>query len=186
MYYNKTKSKKEDCTMKKCLMLVIALLLIGGCSTQKIPNTNELYLIPNGFEGTILIFYNVTDTPVLEKEGKYSVIPLIEASLKQLEGTDINHYGVYLTSSTFMFEKGASISNKYYYVDENGKRTPIDEQCTSPTNSGSFTLENGKEINYQTIQVTKSLCGQDFYLDGLDRYKIQEREVLKYWMDNLN
>lgn len=166
-------------------MLMIAIFIIGGCSTQETPDTNELFLIPNGFEGTITVFYNVTDTPALEKEGKYSVIPVIEASLKQLEGTDISNYGVYLTSSKFLFEGGATISNKYFYVDENGKRTVVDEQCTNPSITGSFTLENGKEINYQTIQVTKSKCGQDFYFDGEERYKIQERELLKYWMDNL-
>ncbi|GGI13897.1 DUF6843 domain-containing protein [Gottfriedia solisilvae] len=169
--------------MKKCLMLIIAIFIIGGCSTQEVPDTNELFLIPNGFEGTITVFYNVTDTPVLEKEGTYSVIPVIEASLKQLEGTNINRYGVYLTSSLFRFDEGATISNKYFYVDEKGKRTAIDEKCTYYASTGSFTLDNGKELNYQTIQVTNSQCGQDFYFDGEDRYEIQEREVLKYWKE---
>ncbi|MEH7087125.1 hypothetical protein V7139_31160, partial [Neobacillus drentensis] len=70
---------------------------------------------------------------------------------------------------------------KYYYIDKNGDRTAIDEQCTNYSTSGSFTGDNGKEIYYQSVQITKSHCGEAFNLEGLDIYNTQQKEVKRYW-----
>ncbi|MGE6377802.1 DUF6843 domain-containing protein [Peribacillus muralis] len=52
--------------MKRYFFIIISLILIGGCSHQeKEEGTNELYLIPSGFEGTIIVFYDVPNKPVL-------------------------------------------------------------------------------------------------------------------------
>jgi len=179
--------------MKKYFLVIIFLIMIAGCSIsirdKSEDKTNELYLIPSGFEGSIIVFYNVPNKPKLEKEGKYSVIPVKLEYLKALEGTEIHQYGIYITSTPDIFTSkpymdSATVNNKYYYIDKNGDRTAIDEQCTNFSTSGSFTGDNGKEIDYQSIQITKSHCGEAFYHDGLDIYNTQKKEVIKYWRDD--
>ncbi|MEW5553567.1 hypothetical protein ABGT24_09745 [Peribacillus frigoritolerans] len=168
--------------MKRYFFIIISLILIGGCSHQeKEVGTNELYLIPSGFEGTIIVFYDVPNKPVLEKEGKYSVIRVKFEYLEALEGTEIHQYGIYFTSTQDM--NYGTVNNKYYYINENGDRTSINEQCTHVMGNGSFTGEDGKEIKYSTIQITKSQCGEAFYLDGKDDYYTQKEEVKSYWMN---
>ena len=168
--------------------------MIAGCSIsirdKSEGKTNELYLIPSGFEGSIIVFYNVPNKTKLEKEGKYSVIPVKLEYLEALEGTEIHQYGIYFTSTPDIFTAkpdmdSATVNNKYYYIDKSGDRTAIDEQCINYSTSGSFTGDNGKEMVYQSIQITKSHCGEAFYLDGLDIYHTQKEEVGKYWKSKL-
>lgn len=49
--------------------------------------------------------------------------------------------------------------------------------------NGSFTGISGKEIKYRNIQITKSQCGEAFYLDGTGDYYTQYKEVKSYWMN---
>jgi hypothetical protein len=146
--------------------------------------TNNIYLIPSGFEGSIVVYYNASKEPPLKKEGKFSVIPVNVENLEALKGTDIEQYGITLTSTPGN-EEGRTINDKYYYVDEKGERTKIDQYCISDDGAGSFSTYQEKEIQYKTLQITKTDCNEEFYLDGKDIFNIQISEVHKHWRNKL-
>ena len=58
---------------KKMIALLIGavavLLFITSLFFTKTTSTNDIYLIPAGFEGDIQVNYNVQGAPALEKEG---------------------------------------------------------------------------------------------------------------------
>jgi hypothetical protein len=147
--------------------------------------TNNIFLIPNGFEGAIVVYYNVSEESPIKKEGEFSVIPVNVENLIELEGTEIEHYGISFTSTPRTTE-GATVNDKYYYVDEMGGRTKIDNYCTSGDGSGTFTTSSGKEIQYDTLQITKTDCGEDFYLYGKEMFNTQISEVQKHWSGKLS
>ncbi|MGM0840336.1 MAG: DUF6843 domain-containing protein [Bacillota bacterium] len=137
------------------------------------------YLIPEGYEGTIVIFYGMPDQPSLEKDGEFTVIPIEIESLPTLMRTDIERYGIYQTSTK---EMGYNINqNQYFYVDDDGNRTSIEDYCIHHSTGGGMTGSDGINISYDAFQVTNSDCGEDFFLDGNDRYSAQGREIVKYW-----
>ncbi|WP_144528609.1 DUF6843 domain-containing protein [Peribacillus simplex] len=170
--------------MKQSLLIIIFFFIIGGCSFKE-EKSNELYLIPKDFEGSILVIFGIPNEPVLKKEGKYTVIPIELKNLIALEGTEIQQYGVYLTSTPYK-EVDKTVTNKYYYVDENEHRSAINEQCVHLSRSGSFTGENRKEISFQSLQITNSECGESFFLDGADNYYTQLGEVENFWLNKLS
>ncbi len=53
--------------MIRTLLILLTLILIGGCSYKE-DETNDIYLIPNGFEGSILVLYDVPNQPALKKK----------------------------------------------------------------------------------------------------------------------
>ncbi|WP_044338626.1 DUF6843 domain-containing protein [Rossellomorea aquimaris] len=137
------------------------------------------YLIPEGYEGTIVVFYSMQDQPAIKKEGAFSVIPVKIESLPTLMRTDIEKYGIYQTSTK---EMGFNINqNQYFYVDDDGNRTSIEDYCIHHSMGGGMTSSDGRDISYEAFQVTGSDCGEDFFLDGNDRYSAQGREIVKYW-----
>ncbi|MGD6957376.1 DUF6843 domain-containing protein [Rossellomorea aquimaris] len=138
------------------------------------------YLVPEGYEGTIVIFYGMPDRPSLEKDGEFSAIPVEIESLPTLMRTDIERYGIYQTSTE---DRGYSINqNQYFYVDEEGKRTLLEGECIHHSGGGSVTGSDRKEIVYDTFQVTNSACSRDFSSKGNGRYSAQGREIGKYWL----
>ena len=62
------------------------------------------------------------------------------------------------------------VTDQYYYVDEKGGRTKINEECVRGMGAGSFENdpESAKQINikYTGIEVTKNRCGQEFKDSG--------------------
>ncbi|MGF3104453.1 DUF6843 domain-containing protein [Rossellomorea sp. DUT-2] len=139
------------------------------------------YLIPEGYEGTIVIFYGMPDQPSLEKDGEFTVIPIEIESLPTLMRTDIERYGIYQTSTQ---DRGYSINqNQYFYVDEEGNRTRLEGECIHHRGGGDVTSSDGKEIVYDQFQVTNSACGEEFSLQGNERYSAQGREIGKYYND---
>ncbi|QHW29373.1 hypothetical protein GZH47_00035 [Paenibacillus rhizovicinus] len=98
------------------VITVFGIIAIAGLGFTKSSSTNDIYLIPEGFEGDIQVNYNVQGAPALEKEGKYDVIPI---------GID----GTYNTSNPDM-EYGL-VTDQYFYVSHEGKRTPIDTLCVN-------------------------------------------------------
>ncbi|MDX8289443.1 hypothetical protein SLL00_06545 [Metabacillus indicus] len=167
------------------MKLLFAFLLIGtlsGCSIfEKEKTTDNIYLIPEGFEGSITVFYDVPSEPKLKKEGKYTVIPVTELALEALKDTDIYIYGASFTSTPNV--SYGVVTDKYYYVDENGKRTPIDKQCVHQSGNGFFSGASEMEIIYSELQITKTHCNQSFWTDGIERYHSQQSEVLGFWMN---
>ncbi|WP_226642907.1 DUF6843 domain-containing protein [Mesobacillus subterraneus] len=171
--------------MKRVFMIILTAVSLTACSfldTEE--GTNNIFLIPEGYEGTLMVYYGIPNAPPLRKEEKYSVIPIKLEVLEELKGTDISQYGVYFTS-TIEIETGI-VNNKYYYVDSKGKRTPIEEYCTHGLGLGSFTGESEKEIGYQSVQITATDCGESFYRNGKKDYYIQKGEIQNHWMNEVD
>ncbi|WP_421381708.1 DUF6843 domain-containing protein [Bacillus salacetis] len=137
-----------------------------------------IYLIPEGYEGAAVTFYNIPGEPELQQEGEFGVVPLSVESLPALMGTDIERYGTYRTSEKM---SQGMVNDLYFYVDEEGNRTPIDHYCINNGVYGGSTGASGREIEFMAFQVTNSECGEEFFLDGEDLYSVQEREVIDYW-----
>lgn len=139
-------------TYFKCiLILLIALFVSSGCSGSN-DKTNNIYLLPKGYEGNVYVFFNVEGAPSLEKEKDYSVF-------------DINHEGYYATSASDM-EYG-TVNDKYFYVDSDGRRTKINKTCvrTMGTGSTEFSTPNNEhayEILYTGIEVRLKECSLEF------------------------
>lgn len=170
--------------MKKTILITLLSLIIGGCSFKE-EKSNELYLIPDGFQGSILIIFGTPNDPTLKKEGKYTVLPIELKKMTALEGTEIQQYGVYLTSTPYK-DVDKTVTNKYYYVNGDEQRKAINEQCVHLGRSKSFTGENGKEISFQSLQITNNDCGERFFLDGAEKYYTQLGEVENFWLNKLS
>jgi hypothetical protein len=170
--------------VKRILILIFVIVFLAACRYEGEEKTNNIFLIPEGYEGSIIVYYDIPNTPALKKEGKYSVIPVRLETLKELEGTNLSQYGINFTSTPDM-DYGI-VNNKYFYVDSNGIRTRIDEYCTHVMSAGSFTGESEKEIKYQGVQITATDCGESFYLDGKKDYYFQKGEIQTHWMNHFD
>jgi MFS family permease len=165
------------------LLSIVSVLAVVILAVNWLPGkdhgerTKNRFLIPEGFEGTIVIFYGMSDRPALEKDGKVSVIPVEVESLPTLMRTDIERYGIYQTSTQNM---GFSQS-QYFYEDGAGNHTPIPDECVYRIGGGGMTGADGEQVEYDEVQVTNSACGGDFSLDGNQRYSAQGREIMKYY-----
>ncbi|PAQ13663.1 hypothetical protein CD798_14780 [Bacillaceae bacterium SAOS 7] len=137
--------------MKKTI-LALSFALVG-CSNNSV--TNDIYLIPEDYEGYVYAFYNVKGAPEIKKEGDYKVYL-------------INDEGYYATSTPDM--DYGTVTDKYYYIDPNGKRTKIDEECIRGLGTGSLEHDpdglNKLNIHYTGIEVTKDGCSQIFTESG--------------------
>ncbi|WP_053376441.1 DUF6843 domain-containing protein [Paenibacillus sp. FJAT-27812] len=133
------------------LIGVLALIaVIAGFWLTRTSSTDDIYLIPEGFEGNIQVNYNVKGAPMLVKEGKFDVIP-------------INADGTFDTSKPDM-EYGL-VTDQYYYVSQDGRRTPIDTLCVYGKGNGSS--EIGSIITRHTyLQITKTKCSEEFSVWG--------------------
>ncbi|MFC6232625.1 DUF6843 domain-containing protein [Paenibacillus allorhizosphaerae] len=126
------------------LILVLALVVYLGVTDSS--STDDIYLIPEGYEGDIQVNYNVAGAPGLAKEGKYDVIP-------------IRADGTFDTSKPDM-EYGL-VTDQYFYVSQDGRRTPIDKSCVNVRGNGAS--ETGSTvIRHNYLKITKTKCGDDF------------------------
>ncbi|UTE78407.1 hypothetical protein [Rossellomorea sp. KS-H15a] len=146
---------------------------------EKEEGIKSQYLIPEGHEGTIVVFYGVVDQPALEKEDGFSMVPVGIESVPTLMRTDIERYGVYRTSTKDQVHHVSE--NQYFYVDEEGNRVLIEDECIYLSGGGRVTQSDGGEMTYDEFQVTNSSCGEDFHLKGNERYSAQGREIEKYY-----
>ncbi|WP_102264533.1 DUF6843 domain-containing protein [Mesobacillus jeotgali] len=169
--------------VKRIFLLLSSIVFLAACSFEE-EKTNNIFLVPEGYEGTIMVYYDIPNTPPLKKEGEYTVIPVKLEGLEELEGTHISQYGIYFTSTLDM--KYGLVNDKYFYVDADGKRTKIDDYCTHGMGNGSFTGESEKEVKYQGIQITASNCGESFFLDGYEDYYIQKDAIQDHWMNHFD
>ncbi|SFF04977.1 hypothetical protein SAMN04487969_11294 [Paenibacillus algorifonticola] len=139
----------SDKKMVAVLIGIAAVLwFITSLFFTRTSSTNDIYLIPEGFEGDIRVNYNVQGAPALEKDGKYDVIPI------RVDGT-------YDTSKPDM-EYGL-VTDQYFYVshDHDGRRTPIDERCVHVRGNGSS--EIGSSITrHNDLTITLTKCSEDF------------------------
>ncbi|TYS17706.1 hypothetical protein FZC78_07545 [Rossellomorea vietnamensis] len=162
------------------VLAFVAVVIIGMMGHEELTEveTNTIYLIPEGFEGPFVVYYNVPDQPPLKQEGEFSVVPINIEKLPPLEGTGMEKYGLYQTSTEASY---GTVTDRFYYVNDSGNRTEVDQYCIHPGFGGAYSNDGSEEIQYSTFQVTSSQCGEDFYLGGKDRYDTQIREIDKYW-----
>jgi hypothetical protein len=71
--------------MKKIAHILIFIFIIGsnsGCVFQEEENSNNIFLIPEGFDGAIFVFHDVPDKPKFKKKAISLLFPLKFVSLK--------------------------------------------------------------------------------------------------------
>ncbi|EEL50750.1 hypothetical protein bcere0022_19030 [Bacillus cereus Rock3-44] len=143
--------------MKRILTCIVPifLMVLGSCSMFHKETTDVIYLIPEGYEGDLIVLYNVPDAKLLETEEGFQVVSFTN------EGTAI-------TSTKDM--KYGRVNDQYFTVDKNGKRKKLDQTCIHMMSNGVSTNHVG-EPNEQTfpfnkLEVTQSLCGPQFNSDG--------------------
>lgn len=166
--------------MDRFILILITAMSLGWCTSPGL--TNHIYLIPEGYEGSFTVFFGIPGAPELEQKGVFSVIPLELTEINSLHQTENSNYGYALTSRKEPYLPKAStyeLNNKYYYIDQAGKRIEIDTYCVHERGVGGYTGAEGKEIGYVDVQVTKSECGENFYLNGKQVYTTQSKEAKK-------
>lgn len=127
--------------------------------------TNEYYLIPSDYVGKVTVIYDIEDEPKPEKVGDHNVIK-------------INNEGYGLTA---LPEPEGTFNNKYFYVDEEGRREQIDEKCIHVGVSGSRS-NHEREFLYQSFTVIRSNCTDEFSMYGsqyLEDHSIDVEEILQ-------
>ncbi|MFJ7744722.1 DUF6843 domain-containing protein [Peribacillus sp. NPDC097295] len=129
----------------------ILLFSLAAWGAMSIPSslfeeqTNELLLIPKGYEGEVRVVRNIKDAPPPEKSDGFDVYR-------------INNKGY--TLSPFPESEGI-IHNQYYYVDTEGHREKIDESCINYGGTEGF--GNGEyEYSSSYFFVTQTQCGDTF------------------------
>ncbi|WP_053366322.1 DUF6843 domain-containing protein [Bacillus sp. FJAT-27245] len=116
--------------------------------------TGDIYLIPQGYEGDVYAFYNVKGAPRVETEDGYEVHV-------------INEKGYFITSKSDM--DYGTVTDKYFYVDEKGNRTPISNKCVSVFGAGGFSTTRGHvkiDLSYTGFKLTKDRCSEEFMTEA--------------------
>lgn len=152
----------------------IALIIIVVCSvyfsfkwvelTEE--KTNDYYLIPKGYVGEITVLYNIENAPPPKRMGDYKVI-------------EINELGYGITS---LPESEGIIENNYFYIDSNGKKEKINDNCVHIGPSGSISGGDGSEYVFSTIKVTDVGCGDEFISSGriyIENHSLEIEEILR-------
>lgn len=136
---------------KAGLSILLASILVGSVLfiQKKMNETNDVYLIPEGYEGDVYVIYNVKGAPKVQRESGYEV-------------HHINEKGYFSTSTPDM--DYGTVTDKYFYVDEKGNRTPISEKCISLFGTGGYSTSENEEIDlrYTGFRLTKSQCSDEF------------------------
>lgn len=175
---------RKERSRKKLIFssLVVAMFLaLAILTVYKVPplfqeKTNTIYLIPDGFEGPILVYYSEPNQPKLETEGTFQVVPVEIAKLKEEQEL----YGFFKTSSPLSY---GILNNQYYYVNHAGERTVIPEDCVSYDGVGSFSGSNVRTVEFEMLQLTKSMCGENFFIRGNERYRQISERVLERMLE---
>ncbi|MDR6121151.1 hypothetical protein QFZ87_000748 [Bacillus sp. SLBN-46] len=135
--------------------------------------TDDLYLIPEGYEGDVYVFYNVKGAPKVEQEDGYDI-------------HRINEKGYFVTSTPDL--DYGTVTDKYVYVDKKGKRKPIDKKCVQIFGTSGYSSSENEEIDlkYTGLNVKKGPCDETFQTEELTGQEDSEDEVrsevlLKYY-----
>jgi hypothetical protein len=127
------------------------IIVLSGCFNND--KTNAIYLIPEGYTGHALAFYNVKGAPPLTYEGDFAV-------------HEMNEEGYFTTAKPDMTY--GTVTDQYYFVDENGMRTPIDDRCIRGLGTGGYESHGeGTSVNlvYTGVDITDD-CSDDFRHTG--------------------
>ncbi|WP_270181082.1 DUF6843 domain-containing protein [Alkalihalobacillus sp. CinArs1] len=136
--------------------------------------TNRTYVIPEGYEGTIVVLYNMPGEEELKKENDRDVVSLHIAEQVYTYVGDVVQYAEARTSSD---RTEGEVTDTYYYSDEKGERIAIDEECIYRGIAGDVgPYEENAE--YEILQVTQTYCGFDFMRYGSEVYERQEEKIM--------
>ncbi|HEY9113847.1 MAG TPA: hypothetical protein VIN10_04060 [Bacteroidales bacterium] len=98
--------------MKPILVLILSLLLLAGCNESK-QCEEEIYLVPEGFRGRIMVFFDQADGQAIEYENTARVYHIPESG--------------YIKSQ---FPRNGGCMNdgriQFFYEDSLGTRQPLD------------------------------------------------------------
>ncbi|MEC1970371.1 hypothetical protein P9G36_25830 [Bacillus cereus] len=156
--------------MRKVIMYcgIFIMILLSGCIRFGQDTTDTIYLIPEAYEGDLLVLYNVPGAELLPEEDGFRVVTF------SADGTAV-------TSTVDM--KYGEVNDTYYTVNKEGKRTKLDESCIRVGSNGSTTENIGKEnehtFSYAKLEVTTSACSQSFSSYGREVSENQEHPVEK-------
>lgn len=157
--------------------VVLVALLFGIWELTQLDTsekTNKTYVIPEGYEGTIVVLYNIPGEEELEKENDRDVVSL---HIKEQVYTYVGDVVKYAGARTSSDRTEGEVNDTYYYSDEEGERTAIDEECIHRGVVGDVgTYDENAE--YEILQVTHTYCGLDFRRYGSDVYERQEEKVM--------
>jgi hypothetical protein len=95
------------------------------------------------------VVYNIKHAPPPKKIGEYNVI-------------NINNKGYGITQ---LPESEGIIENKYFYIDIEGNKEEIDQDCINIGGSQS-TSGDGYEYSSSHFTVTDHGCGNEFIIEG--------------------
>ncbi|MED1863881.1 hypothetical protein P4V41_10510 [Fictibacillus nanhaiensis] len=153
----------------KCIFVVgfTVLAVYSSFYMQKLleKKTNEYYLIPSGYVGEVTVIYDIKDESKADKVGDYNVIKI-----------NADGYGL-----TALPEPEGTHNNKYFYVDDEGRREKIDKKCIHIGSSGS-TSNDDREFYYSSFTVIDSNCTDHFSTYGsqyLEDHSIDVEEILQ-------
>ncbi|WP_423419233.1 DUF6843 domain-containing protein [Fictibacillus nanhaiensis] len=127
--------------------------------------TNEYYLIPAGYIGKVTVIYDIEDEQQPDKVGDYNKIK-------------INNQGYGLTA---LPEPEGTFNNKYFYIDEEGRKEKIKEKCIHIGSSGSISNDS-RDFFYHSFTVINSECTDHFSTYGsqyLEDHSIGVEEILQ-------
>lgn len=134
----------------------VLLFSLAAWGSMFIPNslfeeyTNELYLIPKGYEGEVRVVYNVEGAPPPEKSEEFDVYR-------------VNDKGYTLSP---LPESEGVIHNQYYYMDAEGNKEKIDDSCIN--HGGTDGVETDDyEYSSSYFFVTHTQCGETFEENGV-------------------
>lgn len=134
----------------------VLLFSLAAWGSMLIPNslfeeyTNELYLIPKGYEGEVRVVYDVEDAPRPEKSEDFDVYR-------------VNDKGYTLSP---LPESEGIIHNQYYYIDSEGNKEKIDDSCIN--HGGTDGVETDDyEYSSSYFFVTHIQCGETFEENGV-------------------
>ncbi|MXQ53362.1 DUF6843 domain-containing protein [Shimazuella alba] len=162
--------KRNVGIMKMMIIYLITLLFIlTGCSVQK---TNTIHLIPEGYEGNLVVIYNVEGKPPLKTKDGYQVV-------------QYNDKGIALTSTPDAYY--GTVNDKYFYVNPFSKRKEISQQCVFSAPNGSTQYNGGREFPFSHLIVTndKKQCSHNFEVNGPRNLNIKDvEEIIKQELIN--
>lgn len=107
---------QKERSFKRGLIVLISLLVLVFAGTlaylydKNKPREADVYLIPQGYNGPVVVQYLIEGTPELPVEGEHNVFTISQ------DGT--------LDTSTPQPNSGVA-QDQYFYVDASGKRTEL-------------------------------------------------------------
>lgn len=144
----------------KIIFIAISVMLLNISALiyqEERKTTDGIYLIPEGYKGVIYAFYNVKDAPKIERE----------------KSTPDMNYG--------------TVTDQYFYVDDQGNRTEIAEECVQSYGTlGYLTTVHDEKIDllYTAFYIPNeaSRCNDEWIeLDEEEENKMIQTVLKEYY-----